>query len=722
VQSAADGVYDAGMQGARSIRGWGVWAAAALCLAPACRREQTPVVGPEAEPARTERPKSARRGPAEPTVAVASSPLQLLPDTTAATFTIAGIGALLAVIDVDAIIGKYRGQYDQLVQWAIAGAGVNLFDPGQWREIGVDPDGPLGGAVLDSRSETYVGFIKLTDPDKFRAFVDRVGGARRLQPVMEDRGLVLRADADSSSALVLRDGFAFLVSTDRPNEAPYDFARLLATIDPARGLTTTPRYQRAIAGGEPGRPLTAYVDLWALMAGDPASHLPRESESSWAEQELARAVETGAPAEEQSRLRQQIDEQRAWERRAAEKREQWLALMKRWLGPLEPLVLEFTASQAGVVGKIRAKLPESARLRAVVRNAATPSPLLTALGERPMVMFGASVDVAEALAEFEQMLRAAGEDPERVYQLVRGQAKLDVKGELAPLLTGSGGFALTISDAAMRGDERPATPGFALALEVKDVAAARALVGRMVGVFERSTQAKLGKDPKTGAHTLAIKDYRVVFATVIAGHIVVTSDAAVLRNLGSGKPDLRRLATAVVPVMTAREAAGQAMFDVVFPLVVLRSGASGMVSESWGAQPYSQFPDVAHAQIDRVQQSPQFKAKLRQWEKLAGKLRKLEEQEERQRMKMMTALADCVGAMAGNLRELPDGLELDGGQFFGKGGLTRAFDLGVEYFGAPRGTEQRWELYGEVSAIEEELRRIRASDVAAALHLPTPVQ
>jgi hypothetical protein len=91
-------------------------------------------------------------------------------------------------------------------------------------------------------------------------------------------------------------------------------------------------------------------------------------------------------------------------------------------------------------------------------------------------------------------------------------------------------------------------------------------------------------------------------------------------------------------------------------------------------------------------------------------------------MVALVALSECVGALAGNLREQPDGLELTGGQYFGKGGLTRAVDLGVEYFAAQRGMERTWELYSERSAVEEELRRIRVSDVATALQLPTPVQ
>jgi hypothetical protein len=257
------------MRAVSSLWGPGGMLVVALAGAPGCRKEQAAVTGPEAGALPAAQPKAPRRrGEAGVmAVAVASSPVQLLPDTTVAVVQWAGLRALLGVVDIDAIIGKYRSYYDQAVQGVVAVAGHNLLDPGQWREIGVDAEGPMGAAVLDARSETYAGYFTISDREKFRAFLDRVGGSRRMQPVLEDRGLVLKVDADDSSALVLRDGFGFYVVTGRPAQAPYDFARLLAMIDPARGLTATPRYQRAVAGGEPGRSLTAYVDLWAFIAG-----------------------------------------------------------------------------------------------------------------------------------------------------------------------------------------------------------------------------------------------------------------------------------------------------------------------------------------------------------------------------------------------------------------------------------------------------------------------
>ena len=712
------------MRAAKSLGGWGlgVCLAAAMVVAPGCRREQTPVA-PEVGTGLALRPPPARRAEGGTiAVAVANSPVQLLPDTTVAVGQVAGIREVLAVVDIDAIIGKYRTYYDQAAQAVVAGAGFNLLDPGQWREVGIDPDGPMGAALLDPRSETYAGFITISDRDKFRALLDRVGGSRRLQPVLEDRGLVLKSDPDDSSALVLRDGFAFYVVTGRVSQAPYDFARLLATIDPARGLTATPRYQRAVAGGAPGATLSAYVDLWAIVQAEQAAREARrvDPEPSWPEQELRRAIESGAPAEEQNRLRQQADEQRAWEQQYAERQQREFAAWSRWLGSVEPIVFEFTGDLRGVTGKIRARMPETAPLRAVLRNAAAPSPVFAALGERPIMMLGGSVDVAAALVSFEELLRADGEDPEKGYAELRERVKIDFKGEVLPVLTGSAGFALTISEAGLRGETKD-WQGFALAVGVKDNAAAQALLDRAALKLAKAVGSPLGRDAKSGAHTLAFPGYRTVYAAVVAGQLVVTTDAGVVRRVATGAGSTRLLDAAVVPVMTARDVAVQGLVDVILPTFMV-SAASFDASEYALAQPYGQFPEVEQAKIDRVPQSRAYKAKLRDWEAIGAKILREDLARQRRQMQVVVALSECVGVMAGNLREQSDGLELAGGQYFGKGGLTRAIDLGVEYFTAQRGMERTYELYSERSAVEEDLRRIRISDVAAALHQPTPVQ
>lgn len=718
-------VYDGAMQRPRSWRGLGVAASLAAALTGGgCRPKQAEPEAPASPLAPTD-VQQRPRATAPEVVAQARSPVELLPDTTVGVMSIAGVKALLAVVDLEAIIAKYRVQYNQAASFVTTNAGFNLLDPAQWREIGVDPDGPMGAAILDVRSESFAGFFTVADAGKLRAFLDKIGGeSSRLIPVFEDRGTVLKVNPDSSFALVLRDGFAFVVGTDRPNQAPYDFARQLATMAPARGLTAAPRYVQAFAGGDGPAPLTGYLDLWAILAADQAAHEAREAarEPSWAEQELERAQSTPGSGEEVARLRQQIDEERRWQRQSAERRALQFQLLTKWFGQMSPLVFEFKGDRAGVLGKIRVKMPETMPLRAALRNAATPPPVLLALGERPVLALGGNFDVVPALAAFEDILRADGEDVEKFHEGLRGWLQIDLRTEILPVLTGSGGFALTVAEALMRGegghDEK--LIGFSAAAAVNDPARAQALLERLV----KRVPAKAGKERKTGAWTLEIPGYRTVYAAVVAGQIAVTTDLGVIQRLAAGTTTgtTKWIDTGVVPLLTARDAAMQGLFNVILPTFLLFRSRSDV---SWGTtmlqQPHGAFPDVPAEKVDRVPQSRAYRAKLREWEGLNAKIKKEEAARERAQLMMMVQLAEAVGTMAGSLRERPDGLVLEGGQIFGKGGLTRAVDVMVDGLSGPRSGEKVYELYGSRSAVEEELRNIRITDVATALKVPRPM-
>lgn len=698
---------------------------AAALTGSGCRPKQAEAEAPAAPLAPTDT-QQRPRATAPEVVAQARSPVELLPDTTVGVLNIAGVKALLAVVDVDAIIAKYRVQYDQAASFVTTNAGFNLLDPAQWREIGVDPDGPMGAAILDVRSESFAGFFTVSDAGKLRAFLDKIGGEHsRMIPVFEDRGTVLKVNPESRVALVLRDGFAFVVGTDNPNQAPYDFARQLATMAPARGLTAAPRYVQAFAGGDGPAPLTGYLDVWALIAADQAAREAQEAstEPSWLEQELERAQSTPGSGEEVARLRQQLDDERRWRKQNLERRAREHQLLTKWFGQMLPLVFEFKGDQAGVLGKIRVKMPETAPLRAALRNAANPPPVLLALGERPVLALGGNVDVLPALAAFEDILRAAGEDVERFHGGLREWLKVDLKADILPVLTGSGGFAVTVAESLMRGEvagDGARQVGFAAAAAVNDPARAQALLEKLV----KRVPARAGKERRTGAWTLEIPEYRTVYAAVVGGQIAVTTDLGVIQRLAAGTTTgtTKWLEPGVVPLLTARDAAMQGLFNVILPTFLLFRSRSDM---SWGMtapqQPHGVFPDVPAEKIDRVPQSRAYKAKLREWEGLNAKIKKEEAARERAQVATMVQLAAAVGVLAGSLREQPDGLTLAGGQIFGKGGLTRAVDVMAESFAGPRGGEKVYELYGSRSVVEEELRNIRITDVATALKVPRPM-
>lgn len=706
----------------RSVQRWvGVMAASLAVLG--CRPRVETIVTTTPEVAQPPAPvKSGRRQPvASPAVAAANSPVQLLPDTTRVVFTANGLAALLGMIEMDAVISRYRTYYDQAASELVRTMGVNLLDPAQWATVGLDANGPMGVSLAEIRSGTVIAFVTLTDRDKFRALLDKLSKGA-LVPVLEDRGLVLKSAPDSDSAVVLRDRYAFLVSIDRPVRATYDHARSLATIDPARGLTSLPRFQQAMASDEPARPLTAYVDAWGLIEDEYSqSAQVQDREPSWAEMELERAQSNGAPQDELERLRRQLDEERRWDEQRRQKQANQYDVLTRWFRDVGPFVFEFTAEKDGVTGRVRTRMPESAVWRAAVRNAPGPSPVLTALGERPVMLAGGSLDVVAAKAMFDDLLRAGGEDPAKAYAQLKAETSIDFERDLVPLLAGTGGIAMTVSDGLLRGDYKDSGQemGFAAAVAVNSPQRAQALVDAAV---VRIPRAKLGRERRTGAYTLEMPDYRVVYVAVVASHIVATTDLGVIQRMSTGSQGAlaKVLAPAAVPLVTARDVAGQGMVDLFYPVFMFfgrRYPAPPMMQE----EPYTLFPEVPRAKIDKVPKSRAYKAKLREWESTDAKIRRDEQTEERRQAKAVTAVADAIGVQAWNLREQPDGLTFTGGHYFGKGGLNRAIDVMADYFGQGRKNEKIYEMYSARNAIEAELRRIRVGDIAAALGVPTPL-
>lgn len=138
-------------------------------------------------------------------------------------------------------------------------------------------------------------------------------------------------------------------------------------------------------------------------------------------------------------------------------------------------------------------------------------------------------------------------------------------------------------------------------------------------------------------------------------------------------------------------------------------------------QPYWLFPDVTPAKFDQVPRSAAYKAQMREWEALGGKIRKRSQVQARAQAQLMNELASCIGALAGNLREQPDGLVLAGGQMFGKGGLARAIELGSNLSSQRPGRDEVLDgLLSNRQELRSAMQRTRAKDVAAKLNLPLP--
>jgi len=680
----------------------------------ACRPPLTPIArAPAPESPAPTSPPNARP---QPPVSVAASPVDLMPDGTALVVSLASVRHGLRVVDLPALIAKFRPHYDTAAAYLEQRVGTNLLDPAKWPEIGVDPDGPLGGALFNTDAEAGCFFFTLSDPLRFREFVDRLGGAvgGGLVPRFEDRGLVLGDENDRGPTLVLRDKFAFVVTVGAPARAPFDYARQLASVDPARGLSATPRWQRAARDPSSTRDLFAYVDLSSMLAGELAALRARDEVQlqNWAESELQRMREQGASAEDIARMETTVAEQRAAEAQYKDRRRRSYEFWSSVFAPLGPLVFEFGVSEASVAGTIRADAPEDSALRAALLGSG-PSLAVTAAAHR--VLSGASlyIDIPAATALLDALLRVEGEDLDKLYAEIQGKLGVDLRVVLAGL-DGSVSFAWTLDDpAALATEQRSTAYGFALVLGLKRPGELQTLLSAAAGKLPPPLRAR--PDLKARGVAITGTQWRDIYFSVSGSKLTVSTDRDLARRLAAPAKAADRVRPPSAGPVLAADAAGSIFLDYLLPfsLFLGRSTSDHRYDPSQN-QPYWRFQDVPHAKIDAVPRSAAYKSKLKDWRELDAKVRTREEQGERAQAAMLRAIAESLGALAVNLREVPAGLRVEGGHYFGPGGLTRVVEQTVDLL-ANRSSDPTWELYERRSAVENELQDIRVRDVEVAL-------
>ncbi|WAS93251.1 hypothetical protein [Nannocystis punicea] len=664
---------------------------------------------------------TSRRTSPPPAVAPAQAPIDLLPERTGVVVSAASVRHLLRVVDVGALIGTYRPYYEQAGAYLEQTFGHNLLDPARWPEIGIDPERPIGVALLDAGSASSCYFISLTDPSRFRAFLDRVGAklGGSLESVYEDRGIVLAHESGVRNQLVLRDDFAFLVLVGNPKLAPYDFARELASVDPARGLTASPRWQQAMGRGA-GRDVVAFIDVGGMVRGeiDAARRFADQVAPSWAEQELQRLREQGAAAEEIARWEQVAAEERASQKQRRESRRRELELWGAVFGQVGPIALELSLAPEAITGTARAQMPETALLRRVVTAGAGPPVAITAASERVLFGTGGKLDLSEGSAGLDSLLRAVGKSMDELF--VELQAKLggDPRGALE-MLDGTVSFALTAKDmdAMARGGGKEEL-GFNLALGFKDPVMAAALVGVTMAKIPSSPLGLAGLKVKRGksrGHVVTVPAWRDVHVALIGSTLTISTDPKFAQQVEHGPARVwePRLA-ALAPVVTAPGAAATLLLDhtLLLGMFMVRRHYEGGRYKPSQNQPYWRFPSLAHEALDKVPQSAAYKARLKEWQRLDAKIERAEKAQERRRSELALAAADSLGAMAISLHETPDGLMTEGGQYFGPGGLARTIERVVEGFSTV-GTD--YSVHEERGRVEQELQEIRVRDIERAL-------
>ena len=666
-------------------------------------------------------PTGVEKPPAEPTTEPEKKPttkpvlletkaLEMIPGSALMVGATTGIAPLAERIGWSELRLIKRDWYEMAVAAVVQFVGHNVLDFASLPEVGVDPEAPMGFAWLSWEDEAFAAWIRLTDPEKFKTTLYKLAGLARetLTPETMGDALILSMKGEGDVKIVLRGDYAFLVVSDEGDDEAMAHARRVATIDRAGSMAEVERFKKLMGTLGTGRDAAMYMDVATVLDRALGIEQKREMASeSWVETELKNAKERGADAEEIARLEKQAEEDRAWKKSYEKRRKAEHALMKSFWGSLGAVAFGVELGTQAVTGRAIAATAGGMILEIFGRSEGRP--LITkVVSGKPWLLAGATVDVASCRALFEKFLATEGTDWAEGEKEALEHLGVSLARDVLVLLDGQvgtymGGEFLPGGDPADTFKEIEAG-GY---VGIKNQTGAIELLNKIAA--HPSEVARLLK-AVDGGWEFAVPDWRTVHVRVVDGYIAAGTDPAFLDRVakGAGGDWPASMGNDDLTAMITNSEANVAwMMDMglvgymTFGFAMRDMGASAAVSTIGPDDaPYSQaWKDKKKAIEDEKKSIEEARKRL-----------------ETKEMEVLKALFGAFGVTAAVGGPGPEGLQVQGGQYFGLDSIpavgkevaNRAFEM--EALSSRRNTEV-WQRQDNIWRMENELQQIRQQDV-----------
>lgn len=315
-----------------------------------------------------------------------------------------------------------------------------------------------------------------------------------------------------------------------------------------------------------------------------------------------------------------------------------------------PVAFGFAIEERAVKARALVAVPEGSFLRGLLRSGSEGLAIVDATTQKPVFLVGGHIDTAAAM-RVPELADAANEVSEFL--------KIDLQGELLPLISGEVGVSVTLKDVNLADDDADVLGaiGVHVAVGLTDADAARKLVARVMAQPPLATLATAGADP--GSFTLPFPGWKTLHVGVTGSHLTVSTDPEFAGRVGHATGGAS-LATALGNDSLARllghdESAGVGML----------SALTGMLL--WSGSDYSVSYPVASppAEPGDVPYSEEYLAKKRELEAFVKNMREERRAREAAQRRTMSALWQKLGVTAFRAETTEDAIVLTGGQYLG---------------------------------------------------------
>lgn len=594
--------------------------------------------------------------------AASAEALSYLPGNTAAVFVLASPAKLLGAFGYEQLRAAGGERMAEASRELIEATGHDLLDPAVWAELGVDLNGPMGGAGIASEQEPYVIFLTIGDRAKLDAAITAAFAKGEREATREKVGDadLIAAQGYDRNVILIRGKTVMIVGVDR-HDGARALAQKVATQDAATSLARAVEFTAAV------KPLEGSQDalVWGNLGLGVRMVMMREGHGG---------------------------------RRAAAQK----AMFDKVLKGVSGVAMGGTVKDRALEVSAFLPLAGDALLRRLVKNFDGLPAAFTATSETPLFGMALRLDPKVVIEFMEASMAAEGESLDEVRAAAKEMGGVDLDKDVFGVFDGRASFVMTGDLSGLAKEERfdPKALGGAVVIGLANADGLKSLLG-MASKMDLPKGIKI--DP-SGTMDLPMPTGHTLHIRLAGNNLVATTDQALADRLVAGDTSASFLAKVSHPDLKALMSRPNQAGWFMMPQQI--AGLWLMVGKS--SDPMAMRPEEA---IDGAsEKSPERIAKEKELAALRATLAETSKARDAAQMASATALFDKLGTFAETVEVTEGGLRVRAGEYLGgtPAELVSAILAAMQQKDAAR--EQEDDLYKKLFELENEVRALELKD------------
>jgi hypothetical protein len=464
--------------------------------------------------------------PKGPTALEGLEALKYLPAETPMLVVAANPQDLLNRLGRERLTKTFAQYYEMAVAEVTQAVGENVLLPKNLTNVGIDPAGTAGFAMLQFQRPVGVAFWSLTDADKFKTAIYSIAGRLRekMEPHVAGGATVICPRNDEEVCFIIKDKLAFMHFADMNDEEALAAALKFAGRSPELpSLDDNENFKNTLKELSFGKDATLYVDTPAMLRSvlGMGNHWADESLKE-SENQLKRARESGDESELQY-LESRVKSDREWAERERKQQAAQKEMFESLLNGTGTMAMGVELAEKSLRFKSYTHVGADSRWATLARTVEGPSPVVEYSPYRPFYLVHLNIDLQGYLELIDLMLAPEGMSIAKAGEEFKKFTGLDLREDIIAIFSGDIGFSVFGSlEEIMTGElEGLKAIGGTLVLGLAETDKAASSLEK---IFALDMVKPFVKSTGVNSWDIPVPEWRTLSLTITNGYLVATTD------------------------------------------------------------------------------------------------------------------------------------------------------------------------------------------------------